>query len=129
MSPSSFLSHAYKLISTDEACRSCVITDPNQPDNPITYVTADFEKQTGYKAEEVIGRNCRFLQGPETNPNTVNEIRQALEVGEPVKVKILNYTRNGNPFWNTLSIRPSFDENSKIRAFVAVQMITLPETG
>ena len=118
------LDQAMQLISTQELARSCVITDPNLPDNPIVYVTPEFERQTGYPRSEVIGRNCRFLQGPLTDPESVAAIRHAIENILPVKVRIVNYRKDGSQFLNHVSIRPTVNIKGDVTAFVAVQSIT-----
>lgn len=115
------LNDAIKQLTSEEHVRSCVITDPHQADNPIVYVTREFELQTGYSKADVIGRNCRFLQGPDTDPAAVEQIRNAVRTLEPLRVGILNYRKDGTPFWNTLSMRPTFEADGSIRSFVAVQ--------
>ena len=115
------LKEAYDFITSDEGRRSCVITDPRLPDNPIVYVTPEFERQTGYTRHEVLGRNCRFLQGPDTDPETVERIRQALWEMQPVEVEILNYRKDGTPFMNAISIRPCFGPAGDLKSFVSVQ--------
>ena len=118
------LDQAMQLISTRELARSCVITDPTLPDNPIVYVTPEFERQTGYAISEVIGRNCRLLQGPLTDPDSVAVIRHAIENNLPEVVRIVNYRKDGSTFLNHVSIRPMLDANGDATAFVAVQSIT-----
>ena len=117
------IDEALEIITANERRQSCVITDPNQPDNPIVYVTPEFEQQTGYRRAEVLGRNCRFLQGIHTDPDAVKQIRDAIDRMLPVEVDILNYRKNGSPFWNRLSLRPVFSEVGKLRSFVASQQI------
>ncbi|HWA97651.1 MAG TPA: PAS domain S-box protein, partial [Pirellulales bacterium] len=97
-----------------------LITDPTCPDNPITYVSAGFERLTGYAAHEVIGRNCRLLQGPKTDPATVSQLRESMRRGESCSVEILNYRRDGTEFWNELSISPVTEEG-RLTHFVGVQ--------
>ncbi|WP_338760118.1 histidine kinase famiy protein [Massilia sp. METH4] len=99
-----------------------VVTDPNQPDNPIAFVNRAFLDLTLYKEEEVLGRNCRFLQGEQTDPNTIEEIRIALREQRAVAVDVLNYKADGRPFWNGLYIGPVFDEGGKLLYFFASQM-------
>jgi PAS domain S-box-containing protein len=99
-----------------------VVTDPNQPDNPIAFVNRAFLDLTGYREEQVLGRNCRFLQGEQTDPHTVEEIRGALREQRAVAVDILNYKADGRPFWNGLFIGPVFDEAGKLLYFFASQM-------
>jgi two-component system, cell cycle sensor histidine kinase and response regulator CckA len=98
-----------------------LITDPRQPDNPLIYVSPGFTAITGFTAEEAIGRNCRFLQGPETDPAAVAAIREALLHGKPCRVELLNYRRDGSTFWNELSIAPVSDNQGNISHFVVVQ--------
>ena len=99
-----------------------VVTDPNQPDNPIAFVNRAFLDLTLYKEEEVLGRNCRFLQGEQTDPNTVEEIRNALREQRAVAVDILNYKADGSPFWNGLFTGPVFDKDGKLLYWFASQM-------
>lgn len=90
-------------------------------DYPVVYVNKTFEELTGYAASEVIGRNCRFLQGPETDKATVAEIRAALAEGRSVTAELLNYRKDGRTFWNLLSITPVRDSEKRITHFVGVQ--------
>ena len=88
-----------------------LITDPNQPDNPVIYASAGFQRITGYAPEEVVGRNCRFLQGKNTHREPVEKLRDAIAAGRPCQVELLNYRKDGSPFWNALSLNPVCDEN------------------
>lgn len=99
-----------------------VITDPRQPDNPIVYVNAGFEVMSGYSAREAVGRNCRFLQGADTNPDTVRTIRDAVTHGLACAVEILNYRQNGEPYWCALSITPVRDDAGRLVHFIGVQL-------
>lgn len=103
------------------ASQGILITDPNQPDNPIIFVSAGFERMTGYRAEEVQGQNCRLLQGKDTNPATVAEMRTAIAQQQTCSVEILNYRRDGAPFWNQLTISPVVDDGGELTHFVGVQ--------
>jgi PAS domain S-box-containing protein len=98
-----------------------VITDPRQPDNPIIYVNAGFERLTGYSAAEVRGRNCRFLRGPDTDLAALAQIRQAIREERECTVQILNYRKDGTPFWNLMSISPVRDTYGRPIYFVGVQ--------
>ena len=98
-----------------------VITDPNQPDNPIIYVNPAFESMTGYCAQEILGRNCRFLQGTEREQSALSELRAALRDGRRCKVVLRNYKKDGTPFWNELSISPVRDREGKLANFIGVQ--------
>jgi PAS domain S-box-containing protein len=98
-----------------------LITDPHQPDNPIIYASQGFEKLTGYSAEEVIGRNCRILQGPKTDPAVGKQVREAIRAGQECSVEILNYRKDGTPFWNALFVTPVRDEQGQLVHFIGVQ--------
>ncbi|TWI54968.1 PAS domain S-box-containing protein [Pseudomonas duriflava] len=98
------------------------ISDPNQPDNPLVFVNRAFLDLTGYREEEVVGRNCRFLQGEKTDPDTVAEIRAALQDHRAVAVDILNYKAGGTPFWNAFFTGPIFDENGRLLYWFASQI-------
>ncbi|TFV86928.1 PAS domain-containing protein [Blastococcus sp. CT_GayMR20] len=97
------------------------ITDPRLPDNPLIWVNPSFTRITGYGAEEAVGRNCRFLQGPATDPAAVAEIRAALAEERTVTATLLNYRKDGTAFWNQLSISPVFDGAGTLVSFVGVQ--------
>jgi PAS domain S-box-containing protein len=98
-----------------------VLTNPHQPDNPIIFANDAFLRLTGYGRDEVLGRNCRFLSGPETDREVSNEVRRAVEAARPVSVRILNYRRDGSRFWNQLHISPIFDEAGILAYFVGYQ--------
>src|SRR3954447_3265931 len=97
------------------------ITDPRQPDDPLVWVNPSFSRVTGYQAEEAVGRNCRFLQGPATDPDAVASIRTALAERRTVSTTLLNYRKDGSAFWNQLSISPVFDGEGTLVSFVGVQ--------
>ncbi len=97
-----------------------LICDVNKPDYPCIYTNAGFEEMTGHSFEEVEGRDFLFLNGKETNSQTVEEIKYALENGKIFRGEILNYKRDGNLFWNDLRISPVFDKRGKLTNFVAV---------
>jgi PAS domain S-box-containing protein len=99
-----------------------VVTDPRQPDNPIVFVNRAFLDLTLYEEKDLIGRNCRILQGPQTSPQTVAEIRTALAERRAVALDILNYKADGTPFWNGLYIGPIFDREGELLYFFASQM-------
>ena len=98
-----------------------VITDPNLPDNPIVYANPGFEQLTGYFTEEVVGRNCRFLQGSNRDQPALEELRIALREGRDCKVVLRNYKKDGTLFWNELSVSPLRDETGRLANFVGVQ--------
>jgi len=100
---------------------SIVVTDPNLPDNPIIYANQAFYDLTEYESDEVIGKNCRFLQGKNTDPETVKKMAEAILEKEELTIKIYNYTKSGNGFWNLLFIGPVFDNDHKLQYFLGVQ--------
>ncbi|MDG3005472.1 PAS domain S-box protein [Paludisphaera mucosa] len=99
-----------------------VIADADRPDDPIIYVSPGFERLTGYDSEEVLGRNCRFLQGEDTDPAAVDRLREAIRGGEPCTVELLNYRKDGSSFWNELSISPVRDAAGRLIHFVGVSV-------
>ncbi len=99
-----------------------VVTDPNLPDNPIAFVNGAFRDLTGYTQEEVVGRNCRFLQGALTDRGTVRQIGEAVAAHRPFACEVLNYRKDGTPFWNALFIGPIFDRAGKLLYFFASQL-------
>ena len=98
-----------------------LITDASDPDNSIVFASKGFERITGYTAEEVLGINCRFLQGARTNPETVTQLRNAIRDCRKCDVEILNYRKDGTPFWNQLSISPVYSPEGKLSHFVGIQ--------
>lgn len=98
-----------------------VIVDARLPDLPVIYVNPAFERITGYSAAEVIGRNCRFLQGKDTNQPGVQQLRKALQEGTAANVVLLNYHKDGTHFWNELNISPIYDANGNLTHFVGIQ--------
>ncbi len=99
-----------------------IVTDPNLPDNPIIFANPAFLNMTGYDADEVLGRNCRFLQGPDTDRDTVAEVRRAIREQRETSVEIVNYKKNGSAFWNALFVSPVLDGDGTLRYFFASQL-------
>jgi PAS domain S-box-containing protein len=103
------------------AQQNFVVTDPSLPDNPIVYATQGFLNLTGYTLDQVLGRNCRFLQGPETDPKAVEKIRRSIEEGTDMSVCLLNYRVDGTTFWNQFFIAALRDASGNITNYVGVQ--------
>ena len=101
---------------------SIVITDARMQDNPIVWVNEGFTRTTGYLASEAIGRNPRFLQGPETDPAEIAEMRQAIAEARPSMVTLVNYRADGSTFWNSVSTAPVFDEDGQVLGFIGMQV-------
>ena len=99
-----------------------VVSDPRQPDNPIVFANDSFCRLTGYPREMIVGRNCRFLQGPDTDPDAVARIRNAVRAEEPIQTDLLNYRRDGTPFWNRLLMAPVRDAAGEVAYFFASQV-------
>jgi PAS domain S-box-containing protein len=100
---------------------SIVITDPNQPDDPLVYVNPAFERTTGYPAEEALGRNCRFLQSEDHDQPALEELRTAIHEERHCTVVLRNYRKDGTMFWNELSVYPVRNEKGHMTNFVGVQ--------
>lgn len=100
-----------------------VITDPSLEDHPIIYVNKGFTNLTGYKGEEIIGHNCRFLQGDKTDPHTVQQIKEAIHQETSITVQIYNYTKDQQGFWNELTIDPMWieEDGEKKLYFIGIQ--------
>ncbi|WP_294261415.1 histidine kinase famiy protein [uncultured Sphingomonas sp.] len=99
-----------------------IVTDPNQPDNPIVFCNKAFVKMTGYTPADIVGHNCRFLQGPETDRSVIDQVRDAIARQEEVAVEVLNYRKNGSTFWNALFVSPVFDASGKLIYFFGSQL-------
>nr|AML78516.1 putative LOV domain-containing protein [Drypetes deplanchei] len=102
--------------------KNFVITDPRLPDNPIIFASDSFLELTEYTREEILGRNCRFLQGPETDQSTVSKIRDAIRDQREITVQLINYTKSGKKFWNLFHLQPMRDQKSELQYFIGVQL-------
>jgi len=105
----------------EEATIGIVITDPSQDDNPIVYANERFEDITGYDRTEAFGRNCRFLQGEDTDPETRRVLREHIDAAEPVSVDIVNYRKTGERIWQNVDVSPVHDEDGDVVNFVGFQ--------
>lgn len=111
------------IIRMLEFCNeSITLVDHDSEERHLVYINRQFEKVTGYSREEVLGRNCRFLQGPDTDPAAVEEIKTAIHNFESCRVTLLNYRKDGEPFWNRLSLFPFHDPDTGKRYFAGFQL-------
>jgi PAS domain S-box-containing protein len=99
-----------------------IVTDPHQADNPIIFVNRAFERMTGYTRDELIGTNCRFLQGAETDREVVAELRLAIEEQREFSTEIINYRKDGSSFWNALFVSPVFNRSGDLVYFFGSQL-------
>lgn len=103
-----------------EAIEEGIVITDTRADNAITFVNAGFERLTGYNREEVLGKNCRILQGKDTDPATRKALREAVKKGNSISVEILNYRKDGTPFWNYLSLAPVRNTQGELTHYVGV---------
>ena len=108
--------------SIDLSPVAMIVTDPTLPDNPIRLANSAFRTLTGYPNAEILGRNCRFLAGPTTDPAASAELRTAIDEKRPTLVQIVNYRRDGTLFLNGVTVIPLFDENGNLRWFLGSQV-------
>lgn len=112
----------YSLVKAlQTAQQNFVISDPSMPDNPIVYASQGFLALTGYTLDQVLGRNCRFLQGPETDARAVDRIRKGIERGEDTTVCLLNYRADGSKFWNQFFVAALRDGDGNTVNYLGVQ--------
>jgi PAS domain S-box-containing protein len=109
------------VIALERTRMPMVVTDPRLPDNPIVLANQAFLDLCGYEADEVVGRNCRFLQGPDTDPGAVAKLRPAINEAREVEVELLNYRKDGSTFWNKVFVSPIHDDAGELIYFFASQ--------
>jgi PAS domain S-box-containing protein len=105
----------------DEVDVGLTIADADEEDFPLAYVNDAFEEMTGYERSDALGLNCRFLQGPNTDPESVAEIRAALDAEETLRTQLRNYRRDGTPFWNELTVTPIENDDGRVTHFAGIQ--------
>src|ERR687885_790916 len=114
-----------RLQMMERAIESCsngiAITDATVADNPIIYVNPSFERITGYSRDELIGKNCRFLQGSDTDTAAAKQLQTAIEEGRESQVILRNFRKDGTPFWHELSIAPVYNSRRHLTHFIGVQ--------
>jgi PAS domain S-box-containing protein len=118
------------MLNSPEHLKDCwVITDPSQNDNPIIYASPGFCSMTGYSFDEIIGRNCRFLQGEGTDHDEVSKIRHATETQTEASVCLLNYRKDGTPFNNQFFITPLYSEDGSLAYDLGAQKMVEKKTA
>ncbi len=105
----------------DTCVNGITLSDPDQPDNPIVYANEVFERITGYRQEEIIGRNCRFLQGSERDQPEIERIREAMQTNKEVTVTLRNYRKDGTAFYNEFTIRPLYVPKGATVYYLGIQ--------
>jgi len=105
----------------DTSVNGITLSDPDQEDNPIVYANEAFELITGYSQEEIVGRNCRFLQAEDRDQEGIEKIREAMREQKSVTVMLRNYRKDGNLFHNRFTIRPLFDPQGRLIYYLGIQ--------
>jgi PAS domain S-box-containing protein len=105
----------------DSCVNGVTLSDPDMEDSPIVYANKAFEKMCGFTQDEIVGRNCRFLQGTDRDQPELERLRAAIRKGEPIEVTLRNYRRNGELFYNRLVVKPLFDDKGNVVYFLGVQ--------
>lgn len=105
----------------DTCVNGITLSDPHQDDCPLIYANEAFELITGYERDEIIGRNCRFLQGDDRDQPQIDKIREAMRTESSCTVTLRNYRKDGTLFHNRFSIRPIFDRAGNLRYFLGIQ--------
>ena len=105
----------------DSSVNGITLADPDQEDMPIVYANKSFETMTGYSQEDIIGHNCRFLQGKDREQEARFQLRKAIDNCEPIEVTLRNYKKNGELFYNHLALTPLFDSEGKLIYYLGVQ--------
>ena len=105
----------------DSCVNGVTLTDPDLDDAPIVYANKAFEDMCGYPKEEIVGRNCRFLQGKDRDQPEIDRLIQAIKKGEAVEVTLRNYRKDGELFYNRLDIKPLLDDRGNLVYYLGVQ--------
>jgi PAS domain S-box-containing protein len=113
-------------LAVDASNDGIVIAEREGDDNILIYVNRAFEELTGYRAEEILYRDCRFLQGDDTDQEARREIRSALEENRPCRVTLRNYRKDGSLFWNELSLTPVFNDEDRLTYYIGIQKDITP---
>jgi len=107
--------------AANSSSEGITISSMIEEDSPLIYANKGFERLTGYNIEDVIGKNCRFLQGKDTEKEPVEALRKAIRYGNKCTVELLNYRKDGTHFWNRLSITPLKNDLGKVTHYVGIQ--------
>ena len=105
----------------DPSTQALTLADARRPGAPLVYVNSGFEKMTGYTRVDAVGRNCRFLQGPETSAEAVTQMRSAIAASRTLIIDVLNYRKDGSPFWNRLSLTPVKNPDGQATHYIGIQ--------
>ncbi|WP_038054364.1 PAS sensor domain-containing protein [Thioalkalivibrio sp. ALJ1] len=108
-------------LAVDASNDGIVIAEREGDDNILIYVNRAFEELTGYRSEEILYRDCRFLQGDDTDQDVRTEIRNAIEENRPCRVTLRNYRKDGSLFWNELSLTPVFNDEDRLTYYIGIQ--------
>ncbi len=108
-------------LAVDASNDGIVIAEREGDDNILIYVNRAFEELTGYRSEEILYRDCRFLQGNDTDQEVRQEIRAAIEENRPCRVTLRNYRKDGSLFWNELSLTPVFNDEDRLTYYIGIQ--------
>ena len=106
----------------EKSAIAAVLSNPRVPDNPIVECNRAFEELTGYSASEILGRNCRFLSGPDTEPWLTETLRSGIRRQQPVMVEITNYRKDGSPFRNAVMVAPIFGDDGELLYYLGSQV-------
>lgn len=107
--------------AVDASNDGIVIAEQEGDDNILIYVNKAFEQLTGYNADEILYQDCRFLQAGDREQQGIEEIRSAIKAGEPARVILRNYRKDGSMFWNELSLSPVYSEADELTYYIGVQ--------
>lgn len=105
----------------DSCVNGITLSDPDQEDNPLVYANEAFELITGYSRADILGHNCRFLQGNDRDQEGIEQIREAMRDNKSVTVTLRNYRKDGELFYNRFSIRPLFDREGRVIYYLGIQ--------
>lgn len=115
------LRYSTLLQLVENAQDGITVAEKEGQDTILIYVNPGFEKLTGYAPQEILYRDCRFLQGADSDPEAVSAVREAIETNQPVRTILKNYRKDGSCFWNELSITPFYDEVDRRQYYIGIQ--------